>query len=467
MRELYHGQSSTGQKQVKPKMAHILRLHLQAIILIFLSIVSIHSLEKHEKMQGITFFGKVRNSGGRLNFCLSLRGSGRGNADTSVALLEPAESEQRADNYRSGVMRDFTDDIGIQEEPSSDAQEYDDLAQKEQKEEDDFNDELAGLPYDEWIRRQNERQEAKLKVSNETHEETDFGAGYLADSRVASLGIGWGNYRPLPINFSAEYLRKLHPLTLNRHLWHYCSVGDLETVDALLTAGADPASSNNQSFLPARLHFGLCLKDPARPISESRVEKYGEVHPDESVACVYGWGPLHWAVNGGHAAVARRLLGPPPLCAPGARDWRNLTAAHVAAALGRADLLATLLDAGADPNATDSTGNAPLHYACWEGRLETARLLLARGAAADPPNAGDETPLHWAARRNRADLAALLLDHGADPTAETRHAYSTPLRIAEDLVARARANLGCDTRARAHARAHTHTHSHTHTPCHH
>ena len=257
-----------------------------------------------------------------------MRGSGRGNVDSALTVIESSGAEKASHNPRREGLRDFTEDIGIDEQvlPSGiDEEELD------QEEEDAFNEELAGLPYHEWLRRQNERREAKIRSRNETHVETDFGASYFLDPRAGELGLGWKNYRPLPPSPSPDDLRRLHPATRNRHLWHHCAAGDLPTVDALLAAGADPAAGNNESFLPARLRFGLCLRDPTRPISESCVAEYGEQHPHETVSCVYGWTALHWAVNGGHAAVVRRLLGPPARCDPAARDWRNLTAAHIAA----------------------------------------------------------------------------------------------------------------------------------------
>src|SRR5262249_55729438 len=46
-------------------------------------------------------------------------------------------------------------------------------------------------------------------------------------------------------------------------------------------------------------------------------------------------------------------------------------------------LVAVLLDAGADPNAQDSSGLTPLTYAAGQRRIELLRLLPARGAKVD------------------------------------------------------------------------------------
>ena len=51
------------------------------------------------------------------------------------------------------------------------------------------------------------------------------------------------------------------------------------------------------------------------------------------------------------------------------------------AALGdHADVVAFLLDHGADVNARDQFGDTPLIVACAKGNAATAALLLARGA---------------------------------------------------------------------------------------
>src|SRR5215467_1621377 len=57
-------------------------------------------------------------------------------------------------------------------------------------------------------------------------------------------------------------------------------------------------------------------------------------------------------------------------------------ALHFAAAAGHEAVVATLLDAGADPNAQGKLGRTPLTWALGEGKLACAALLLSRGASA-------------------------------------------------------------------------------------
>ncbi|KAJ3114523.1 hypothetical protein HDU96_001985 [Phlyctochytrium bullatum] len=79
-----------------------------------------------------------------------------------------------------------------------------------------------------------------------------------------------------------------------------------------------------------------------------------------------------------------------------------------------AEIVTLLLDAGADPNALDSTSVLPaLHEAAISGCPSAVRLCLAAGA---DPNARAKslTPLHKACSMLRLHAAKVLLDHGSD-----------------------------------------------------
>ena len=93
-----------------------------------------------------------------------------------------------------------------------------------------------------------------------------------------------------------------------------------------------------------------------------------------------------------------------------------------AAKTGQLDKIKLLL--AADPklvDARDSDGSTPLHCATWKGHPELVALLLDAGADVNARNNNEHwgtTPLHAAAHANQAAIAQMLIDHGADLKAE-------------------------------------------------
>ena len=75
---------------------------------------------------------------------------------------------------------------------------------------------------------------------------------------------------------------------------------------------------------------------------------------------------------------------------PGAvgTGWMTGTALHSAVSARHPNVVAALLDRGADPNARQAGGWTPLHGAAHNGDVETTELLLAHGA--DATAADDE-----------------------------------------------------------------------------
>jgi hypothetical protein len=100
------------------------------------------------------------------------------------------------------------------------------------------------------------------------------------------------------------------------------------------------------------------------------------------------------------------------------------TALHIAAAAYQAEIARKLIALGADVEARNRRGAAPLHYATdgapgslrWDPGAQAAAIscLIAAGADPDAADLGGTTPLHRAVRNRCAAAVAALIDGGAD-----------------------------------------------------
>ena len=130
--------------------------------------------------------------------------------------------------------------------------------------------------------------------------------------------------------------------------------------------------------------------------------------------------PLHLALGrAGSAAFAAIILdagGDPNLLDLRCTGLRPL---HVAVCTAKLELVALLLERGADVALCDKYGSSPLHSACALGNAEIVTALLDAGADIDAPIARTaDTPLHVAVRRGHQPLVALLLKNGANQEPE-------------------------------------------------
>ena len=112
-------------------------------------------------------------------------------------------------------------------------------------------------------------------------------------------------------------------------------------------------------------------------------------------------------------------------------QWAAL---HAASYFGKPEIVRTLLDHGANPNAKNRLGKNSLdlvsrgEYQAEEDGVRISRFLLESGVDVNAPDKDCWTPLHSASYYGRPEIARTLLDHGADVNAENQE-HETPLNM--------------------------------------
>jgi ankyrin repeat protein len=136
---------------------------------------------------------------------------------------------------------------------------------------------------------------------------------------------------------------------------------------------------------------------------------------------------------------ARNTSGNPPL--------------HSAAAMGRKDIVALLLQNKAPVNLKNSRGETALHKAADTNRHVIAGMLLAQGAGVDEKNVTGWTPLHYAAAKGHKRTVDQLIARGANINAAQRDSWR-PLHFAAHKgsleVVMALVNRGADVDMKEH-----------------
>lgn len=193
--------------------------------------------------------------------------------------------------------------------------------------------------------------------------------------------------------------------------------GKPEMCRLLLAAGADPNKGSND--------LSPLLLAAARNYPEI-CELLLEAGADVNIGTPKRGYALDWAVLFGRRELVSKLI------SAGARTetWPPL---HLAAALGRADEVKRLVQAGADLAERSQRGKCtPLHMAVFSGDMETLRCLIDAGADVNAVQETGYTPLHCAAQMNRPEVARALLAAGARPNVCTQFGCS-PLCLAAGL----------------------------------
>jgi uncharacterized protein len=202
--------------------------------------------------------------------------------------------------------------------------------------------------------------------------------------------------------------------------------GDADQVRQQLDERPELASTRDENGLPVIL---LALFHQQREVADVLLAAEPELGILEAAAT-------------GRADRVRELLAQDPQ-ARHERTPEGFTTLGLAAFLGGAEVVAILLEAGADPDDDADNPNRvrPVHAAAAARDPESLRLLLEAGADPNARQQAGFTPLHAAAHADEPELARLLLEHGADPALKTDDGRDAARIAADDGSGRVSALL--------------------------
>ena len=230
-------------------------------------------------------------------------------------------------------------------------------------------------------------------------------------------------------------------------LYQAAREGDVEAIEALLAAGADPearhdygeytplhmaAEGGHVEAIEALIKAGAVVhaKDLwyRTPLDLARARRHAAAVAVLKAAgrCVYP-DTLHRAALDGDIEAIETLLATG--VDPNARGDRGMSPLHFAARRGYLGVIETLLAAGADPNARGDGGKTPLHEAARGRRVEALKALLAAGANVNARDDNDSSPLFLAIFNGSVEAVKALIQAGADLNSQD-HWGRTPLHMA-------------------------------------
>ncbi len=118
--------------------------------------------------------------------------------------------------------------------------------------------------------------------------------------------------------------------------------------------------------------------------------------------------PFFGAVAAGHLEAVASLLQHGANLE--ATDQEDQTPLHWATRRENTEIATLLVDAEANLEATDNEGKTPLHLAAINGYTQIAQVLVDAEAILEPTDNHARTPLHWAAQWGRTQTTQVLVD---------------------------------------------------------
>jgi ankyrin repeat protein len=251
-------------------------------------------------------------------------------------------------------------------------------------------------------------------------------------------------------------------LDLNDALILAATHGDANQVVEALKAGADPQAVSRTGVTPLlAAAFGGSV-EAVRVVVEHgadvnhvatgyrawtwTAEHISSTEQPIAKTASLGYTALILAAQKGFADIVAYLLdhGADPKLA----DLEGDTPLYVASEQGHAKIVAMLLDKGVDPDEGQKVAppwtagavigikaqvrNSPLSLAAQGGHTDTVKVLLEKGANPDVRGFAGKTALFWAVERGYLDVVNLLLEHNADPNIRNTAGQTPLMEAAKD-----------------------------------
>jgi ankyrin repeat protein len=199
-------------------------------------------------------------------------------------------------------------------------------------------------------------------------------------------------------------------------LHHAANGGLKEVVPFLLSKGAQARCRDGDGDTPLRHAFRVGQAG----VMKMLLQHMGLQGLEERIEM--GWTPLMEACGEGKVGLVREIVQHMGGQELEEADSRGRTALHWAASEGRNEVVAILLDKGAQAGIGDANDSTPLMKAASRGHLGVVRLLVQHtgGQGLDATSIHGETALHWAVKRGHEAVMAFLLSQGAQATIADR-----------------------------------------------
>ncbi|MGI8966009.1 MAG: ankyrin repeat domain-containing protein, partial [Limisphaerales bacterium] len=204
------------------------------------------------------------------------------------------------------------------------------------------------------------------------------------------------------------------------------SKGNKAVAELLLANGANVNAKNAEGQTPLFRAISLKNLEMTKFLIANKA--------DVNAIAMDGRTPLYEAVSTDQSIVELLLQNGAKIEAKfDYKDYKGWTPLHQAVALGRKEIVETLLQGGANPNSTNNLGVTPLHHAASGGQLEIAELLVAHKADVNAKATDGDTPLLWAVKTLKKPLIEFLLTKKADPNL-ANSSNKTPLSIVNEKM---------------------------------